>query len=401
MKFAEVKQFLLTGAATLFAASRLVRTPPPARWRHVRLVLTLGLAALVVALDVAVPPGRYGWDYPVPGWWFTGIAAASVVVSLRNPLWAWRGCALLLAVTPMINWLWSDDWLWPWSPGLVVATTAMALVVGQNYRQVVLAWVFLFTVASAWVWSGNYLQFTLMAGAVVGGALVLGNAMRLRRIAEADSAEHHARATKLEERAVIARELHDVVAHHMSVLALRAGSARYRFDGLPSEVVTEFDEMQSTAREGLTEMRRLLGVLRNENGELATAPQPRVEEIADLVDRLRGAGVAVSLEVEGNVRDVPAGVALSAYRIAQEALSNAVRHAPGSTVDVEISATPGELRLVVANGAPTAPVPASDGRTRHGLLGMRERVTALGGAFRAGPDGGGFVVAVTLPLNGG
>lgn len=399
--FAEVRQFLATGVATLFAAKRLVRTPSPQRWRHVRLGITCALAALVVLLDVIVPPGRYGWDYPVPGWWFTATAAGAVLLTLRRPLWSWRVSALLVALTPLINWLWSDEWLLPWSPGLILATVAVLLIVAQNYGQTVLTWVFLFTVAATWPALRGYLPSALMVSAVVGGALVLGNAMRLRRIAEADSAIQRTRASTLEERAVIARELHDVVAHHMSVLALRAGSARYRFADLPPELLGEFDEMQSTAREGLSEMRRLLGVLRNENGELETAPQPRVEEIAELADRLRGAGVEVSLRIEGNVRDVPDGVALSAYRIVQEALSNAVRHAPGSTVDVEISSSPQELRLVVANGAAAEPAPPTDGRAKHGMLGMRERVTALDGAFSAGPDErGGFVVAVTLPLSG-
>jgi signal transduction histidine kinase len=401
VKLAEVRQFFATGVTTLFAANRLIRTPQSPQWRHVRLGLTCGVAALVVLLDVIVPPGRRGWDYPISGWWFTGIAAAAVLLTLVRPLWAWRLSVALVVLEPVINWGWSDEWLWPWSPGLILATTAVLLVVAQHYRQTVLTWVFLYTMLAVWLPHLLDLQYTLMASAIVGGALVLGNAMRLRRIAEADSAEQQTRVATLGERAVIARELHDIVAHHMSVLVLRAGSARYRFADLPPELLTEFTEMQDTAREGLTEMRRLLGVLRNEDGRAETAPQPRVEEIAELVDRLRGVGVAVSLQISGDVRSVPSGVALSAYRIAQEALSNAVRHAPGSTVDVQISADSAELRLTVTNGvAAEAPSPPDD-RAKHGLLGMRERVAALHGVFRAGPgERGGFVVAVTLPLNG-
>lgn len=400
MKLSEVRQFLATGVTTLFAENRLVKTSPSTQWRYVRLGLTCAVAALVVVLDVIVPPGRRGWDYPVSGWWFTGIAAAGVLLTLTHPLWAWRLSVALVVLEPVINRGWNDEWRLPWSPGLILATTAVLLVVAQNYRQTVLTWVFVYTMLA--VWLPHYIdpQYTLMASAIVGGPLVLGNAMRLRRIAEADSAEQQTRVATLGERAVIARELHDIVAHHMSVLALRAGSARYRFADLPPELLTEFAEMQDTAREGLTEMRRLLGVLRNEDGHVETAPQPRVEEIAELVDRLRGAGVAVSLQIDGSVQSAPSGVALSAYRIAQEALSNAVRHAPGSTVDVQILASPTELRLTVANSATTEPAPPADDRTKHGLLGMRERVTALHGAFRAGPDDrGGFVVAVTLPLN--
>ena len=401
MKLSEVRQFLATGVTTLFAANRLVKTPPSAQWRHVRLGFTCAVAAFVVLLDVIVPPGRRGWDYPISGWWFTGIAAAAVLLTLTRPMWAWRLSVALVVLEPVINWSWNDEWLLPWSPGLFLATTVVLLVVAQNYRQTVLAWVFFYTMLAVWLPHYIYWQYTLMASAIVGGALVLGNAMRLRRIAEADSAEQQTRVATLGERAVIARELHDVVAHHMSVLALRAGSARYRFADLPPELLTEFSEMQDTAREGLTEMRRLLGVLRNEDGHVETAPQPRVEEIAELVDRLRGAGVAVSLQISGDVQNVPTGVALSAYRIAQEALSNVLRHAPGSTVDVQISADSAELRLTVTNSAATEPASPPDDRAKHGLLGMRERVAALRGEFRAGPaERGGFVVAVTLPLNG-
>ncbi|GLY47318.1 sensor histidine kinase [Lentzea sp. NBRC 102530] len=400
MVFAEIRQFLVTGLATVFGVGRLERAPSPAPWHHVRVSFTVGAAVLVFILDLVNPPGRYGWDYPVNGWWFTAVAAATVLLTLVRPLWAWRVAVLLLTVTPQINWGWSDDWLWPWSPGLVLASLTVLLTVGQNYRQMVLVWVFAVTTGLVWLLFWGYLPYMLMICAIIGAPLVLGNAMRLRRVADADRAEQRTRADTLEERAVIARELHDVVAHHMSVLALRAGSARYRFTDVPPDLVTEFDEMQSTAREGLTEMRRLLGVLRNSDGVLDTAPQPRVEEIADLVERLRGAGVSISLQTDGDTVHVPDGVALSAYRIVQEALSNAVRHAPGSDVDVRITALAAELRLVVANSAATEPAAPADERPRHGLLGMKERVTALRGTFRAETEGNGFVVAVTLPLNG-
>ncbi|WP_394619884.1 sensor histidine kinase [Lentzea sp. JNUCC 0626] len=400
MKFAEVKQFFVTGLATVFAVGRLERAPAPAPWQHVRVSFTIGAAVLVFVLDLMNPPGRYGWDYPVNGWWFTAAAAATVLLTLTQPLWAWRISVLLLTVTPQINWGWSDDWLWPWSPGLILAAVTVLLTVGQNYRQMVLTWVFVVTTGLVWLLFWGYPPYMLMICAIIGAPLVVGNAVRLRRIADVDRVEQRARADTLEERAVIARELHDVVAHHMSVLALRAGSARYRFTDVPPDLVTEFDEMQSTAREGLTEMRRLLGVLRNSDGVLETAPQPRVEEIAELVERLRGAGVAISLRSDGDTVRVPDGVALSAYRIVQEALSNAVRHAPGSTVDVEITSTPADLRLLITNDMTAGP-PFPDDKARHGLLGMRERVAALGGEFRAEPENGVFVVAVALPLNGG
>ncbi|MEU7479818.1 histidine kinase [Lentzea sp. NPDC042327] len=406
MRGAVVRQFLAAGVFTLFSASRLVRTPASAGWRRLRIVLVLGVASWVVFLNV-VGPAELRFTYSsIPAWWFTGLAVAAVLLTQVHPLWAWRMLAVVMVFEPVVLHDFRSAWGWPWTPGTVLAAAAALLTTAQAYRQTVLVWVFFFSMVVVWAHMWDYRDIFLV-GAIVGGVLVVGNAMRLRRVAEADRNEQsrrreveEVRAATLQERAVIARELHDVVAHHMSVLALRAGSARYRFPGLSAELEGEFAEMQETAREGLTEMRRLLGVLRNENGEAETAPQPRVEQIAELVDRLRSAGVAVTVRFDGDVSGVPGGVALSAYRIAQEALSNAVRHAPGSIVDVRVTAG-ADLRVVVRNSAAAEPGPPTDDRAKHGLLGMRERVATLRGTIVAGPgERGGFVVAVTLPLTG-
>ncbi|MEV6239705.1 histidine kinase [Lentzea sp. NPDC051838] len=402
-----MRSFFSAGVSTFFRANRLVRTPQSTKWRFLRLVSTLGAALVVVALNSDPGPLPPTVAYAsIPALLLTGFSAVVVLLTLVHPLWAWRSAAVLLVLSPMVLRGLADAWGWPWMPGTMLGGAVVLLVVAQGYRQAVLVWVFAGSLVALWLPHLLTFEKFFLLSAVAGGVLVLGNAMRLRRIAEAERVdqrrrleEEETRATTLEERAVIARELHDVVAHHMSVLALRAGSARYRFS-LPPELEVEFAEMQETAREGLSEMRRLLGVLRNSDGEVETAPQPRVEQIAELVERLRGAGVVVSLEISGDVAGVPSGVALSAYRIAQEALSNAVRHAPGSTVDVRISVSAEELRLVVTNSPAESPPP--DDRPKHGLLGMRERVATLRGTLLAGPgEMGGFVVAVTLPLNGG
>jgi signal transduction histidine kinase len=395
-----VRQFFATGGSTLYSSDRLVSTPASPEWRRIRLVLTWGVALWVVFLNIVGPPDLRLSHSSIPALWFTALTVASVLLTLVHPLWAWRSTVALMLLSPLVIRGIRSEWGWPWTPGSVLGAAAVLLVVAQTYRQAVLAWVFICSMVVVWLHLSDYRDVFLVS-AIVGGVLVLGNAMRLRRIAEADRNEQQARATTLAERAVIARELHDVVAHHMSVLALRAGSARYRFTDLSPELLTEFTEMQDTAREGLTEMRRMLGLLRNENGRAETAPQPRVEEIAELVDRLRGAGVTVSLQIDGNVQNVPSGVALSAYRIVQEALSNAVRHAPGSIVDVRIAVGSEELRLLVDNTESAEPPPPPDDRPKHGLLGMRERVAALHGTVRAGPgERGGFAVTVTLPLKG-
>ncbi|MBM7814692.1 signal transduction histidine kinase [Saccharothrix algeriensis] len=374
-------------------------------WQRVRLAVIAGMAAWVVFLNVVPPKMTPGATVPAT-WLLTAVTVLPVLLCLTRPLWAWRVAAVLIAGMPLVHEGLADLWGWPWTAGLFLSTATVLYVVAENHCQAVLVWVFLFTVACAWAHLEDWRDLFLL-GAITAGLLLLGSTRRLRRIAEADREEQQrrrvveeVRAATLEERALIARELHDVVAHHMSVLALRADSARYRFPHLSEELREEFAAMQDTARAGMTEMRRLLGVLRNADGRAETAPQPGVGQIAELVERLRHAGVAVSLHVD--VGAVPDGVALSAYRIVQEALSNAVRHAAGAEVDVRLDADAESLRLIVANTAGTGAAPGvKTERARHGLLGMRERVAALGGAFRAGTsERGGFTVEVTLPLDG-
>jgi signal transduction histidine kinase len=161
-------------------------------------------------------------------------------------------------------------------------------------------------------------------------------------------------------------------------------------------------ETSAIAREALTEMRRLLGVLRGADGDAERAPQPGMDRLEGLVAAVRGAGLAVDLRVVGDQRPLPSGVELSAYRIMQEALSNTLRHAPGARAAVEVRYEPGRLWLRVRNDPPPAggdrPPPAAPG---HGIVGMRERATMLGGTLAAGPTGdGGYLVEATLPLEG-
>jgi signal transduction histidine kinase len=203
----------------------------------------------------------------------------------------------------------------------------------------------------------------------------------------------------LEERSRIARELHDVVAHHMSLIAVRAETAPYRLDGLPEPVAEEFGALSELARAALADMRRLLGVLRQDQ-PAALAPQPRLAELPELVAATRRAGMPVELTVAAGLGEVPAGVGLCAYRIVQESLSNASQHAPGAAVTVTVGQADGAVRLRVANGPGQPPGPG-DGEHRpgHGLIGMRERVALLGGSLSAGPaPGGGFVVSAVLPV---
>jgi signal transduction histidine kinase len=235
-------------------------------------------------------------------------------------------------------------------------------------------------------------------------ALALGDLQRLRgqAIAERDESREQAadslrHRVAMEERARIARELHDVVAHHVSKIAVQAETTRLTTPDLPDQGKEGLEDIATTARDALAEMRRLLGVLREDaGGSVELAPQPGLERLEELVDDARGSGTPVRLTLAGMVRPVPPGVDLSAFRIVQEALTNARRHAPGASVDVELRYEPDVLRLRVRDDGPG---PANGGTDGHGLSGMRERAGLVGGTVRTGvaPEGG-FLLEAELPI---
>ena len=245
---------------------------------------------------------------------------------------------------------------------------------------------------------------TVLLAALAPAAAWAGIAHRARSEAsEHDSArqviadtlfDHTARR----ERARIARELHDVVAHHISVIAVQAETARLTTPGLPAAGAQRLSAIGDTARAGLTEMRRLLGVLREDTGgPVERQPQPGLGQLNDLLDEARDASRAgTRLIVHGLPATLDPGVELAAYRIVQEALTNARRHAPGSAVDVELHYTDDALRMRIRDNGPGPPAAAP--LAGHGLPGMRERAAAVGGQLRTGPAaGGGFLVNAVLP----
>ncbi|MEU6713080.1 sensor histidine kinase [Nonomuraea sp. NPDC046802] len=247
--------------------------------------------------------------------------------------------------------------------------------------------------------------FVLLLACLAPVAALAGIARRSRGQAVADTAarqviadsllEHTARG----ERARIARELHDVVAHHISMVAVQAETARLAVPGMPEAGAQRLLAIGDTARAALTEMRRLLGVLREDADEAAATwrPQPglRLHELNELLDESRAAsGTSTRLTLRGAPVELDPGVELAAYRIIQEALTNARRHAPGAAVDVELDYTGDDLRVLVRDNGPGPP---TDGGG-HGLSGMRERAAAVGGELRTGPaTGGGFRVEARLP----
>ena len=247
--------------------------------------------------------------------------------------------------------------------------------------------------------------FAVVLLVLVVAALALGDARRLRAqaIAERDSSRQAMLAARrdqaaLAERARIARDLHDVVAHHVSMIAIQADTARLATPGLPEQGRERLAAIGATARDTMTELRSLLGVLRSDGEEQAgRSPQPGLEQLGELVAGARAAGTPVRLTVAGPLGPLPPGVELAAYRIVQEALTNARRHAPGAEVEVELRRTDGALHLRVRDHGP-GPAGAGPGAVGHGLLGMRERAAMVGGSLRAGgADGGGFLVEAELP----
>ena len=260
---------------------------------------------------------------------------------------------------------------------------------------------------------GRFQAPTVVSNALlIAAAWLLGHFVGVRRLsvlqleertAELEQArEELARRAVVEERLRLARELHDVVAHAMSVIAVQSGVGAHVADSRPEEVGKALGAIEATSRAALTELRRLLGVLRQDSEPQASlTPVPGLANLDSLLAEVGKAGLAVRLRVEGTPSPLPAGVDLSAYRIVQEALTNAVKHAGPVHAQVTIGYRDQEVTVEVTDDGRGAVPPASDGRmgTGHGLIGMRERVVAFNGELEAGPrPGGGFRVAARLPL---
>ena len=221
--------------------------------------------------------------------------------------------------------------------------------------------------------------------------------------------ELRARWAVAEERGRIARELHDVVAHSVSVMVVQAGAARRSVAGNPDQATTALTQIEATGRQALAEMRRLLGLLRDgQDGTAALTPQPSLAHLDSLLAAAREAGLPVELAVEGEPRQLPAGIDLSAYRIVQEALTNSLKHAGPAQATVRVRYGRKALEVQVWDDGRGAPREAADPNGRaegdgHGLIGMRERVALFGGSLEVGTrrPGRGFLVAARLPLDGG
>ncbi|GAA3305188.1 sensor histidine kinase [Dactylosporangium vinaceum] len=327
------------------------------------------------------------------------LIAVPIGIVATRPLLAWRIAFFAAIYTSLVLKI-VQGTPWPFQPVQIMSYPVILFVVAVRHRRevVVAAGLSAFLLILAYVNPGNVAGLFLLVLAV----LVIGDQIRRRREVQRELAEEaertelaQARRAIAEERNRIAREMHDIVAHHMSLIAVRAETAVYRIEGVPPAVAEELQAIAGTSREALTEMRRLLGVLRDDSVPL-TEPQPTLEELSGLIREARAAGVQIEYSPAPGI-EVPPGVGLAAYRIVQEALSNARRHAAGAPVAIVIFRDQAELRVFVRNEPTGRPlVPEGKG---HGLIGMHERATAIGGTLRAAPAAdGGYEVVATLPL---
>lgn len=345
---------------------------------------------------------------PIPAWWLSLAATVVGAVAVHGKLGGPAG-----------------GFTWPWTPAGIIAHLLVLLLLTLRVRTRVAMEALALTVLATYVlqglWGGpDYTPTGVIAVILSGIVVLLGAALRGRREARAQlveqtslTAEERARRTVLEERSRIARELHDVVAHHMSVISIQAQVAPHLVENPSDELKENLEGIRENALEALTELRRVLGVLRSEHpdtpdpvgapgtdtGTAPHTPQPTLDRLDALVENTRAAGLTVRVEVRGTRGQLPQGVELSAYRIVQEALSNVLRHAPGATATVRLVHHRHGVDVRVTNSPPTGRVPPSRG-AGHGLLGMRERSAMLGGTLRAGPaPDGGFEVAAYLPTS--
>lgn len=419
------RQALDAVAAALVTAE----SEPPAAMRFLRVVTLPSRGAVEVPLAVLVDlvfalvlfamtasllqPVNTAAGTPYSGEFTLLLAAlcsAPVLVRSRWPLGAWRAAtlALLLAAVPLQTLL--GDAITPGGAAMY-ALCLYTVATRSDRRTTIGVWtvsVVAVVVAHTLVDAGRAATIPLSAAAI-GIPLLWGQSVRERRQARTEIAEQRRRTEEeraaravLEERSRIARELHDVVAHHMSVIAVQAEAAPLRSPDAPEEVRDDLASIRTTALQAMTEMRRVLGVLRQDE-DAESEPQPGLDHVPELLANARTAGLDVELTSNLEGVQVPSGVGVSLYRILQESLSNALRHAPGAAVSVDIRAAdaPPRVEVRIENAAPTAPpLPRRDDGGGHGLVGMRERAAMLGGELTAGPTpGGGFAVAATLPLD--
>ncbi|MFJ4850527.1 MULTISPECIES: sensor histidine kinase [unclassified Streptomyces] len=385
------------------------------------------LADVALAVAFTAASMLLGHERPPPDWQRLDAAGYALTALVNLPVAARRRFPVGVAVFVCAAWaVFVAAGYWP-----VVNSLAplMALYGVATVRPVRVALGCAALTGGVWVYAGLTAAQSSMA-TVVAQAVVFPlvmcwfghsarvSAQRADRLGEVTERLRSERqdAAKLavaEEQARIARELHDVVAHHMSVISVQAGMASYVFASEPESARKALDTISDTTREALQEMRRMLKVLRAgpgepEGGAPSYDPMPSVTRMGEMIERVRAAGLAVELRIEGTPRPVAPGVGLCAYRVVQEALTNVLKHAPHARARVLVAYEPHRLRVAVTDDGAGAGPGEAPGRSDpatipqgagHGLIGMRERARLYGGTVDIGPLGDGFEVRLTLPTS--
>jgi len=377
-----------------------------------RVMLSIVGLGLAVYLD-----GRQLHVFGLP--WAAAVLIALALLApallvFRAPLVVWQVMAVGLFGTELLFGVFVgpgyNDVAWPWPVVGMAAFGGVLFVVGSRHDRTTAVVVGLVTVVAvlvpAIVVAGTSAFTVAILCFLTVALLAWGDSVRVRQAAQRELAEEterrrsdRQRGAVLAERARIARELHDVVAHHISMIAVQAQAAPHRVGDLPPAAALTFEHIRTASREALTELRRVLGLLREDDTAADPEPQPSLGDLPDLVEGARRAGITTTLSMPGPAPELDAGVAVSVYRVVQEALSNAARHAPGSTVAVSVRLDMDRLTVRVSDSGATATAPAAPPGSGLGLVGMRERVRMLGGTLSVGQGaGGGFEVLATFPV---
>ena len=367
------------------------------------------LAAAVAVLEVVL--GRNSADAPRTTLWFTVPAVACAVLPLlarrRFPVSAPAALWVFVAALSLV-----DGRLVVFAKGVFLAGLASAFLLGHLHdalqQRIGLA-VVLGSVATVVYEDPAHTKGELVFIPLLFAlAWLVGLALR-ERVEQTEAAEARAalaererelaaRVAVAEERARIARELHDIVAHAVSVMVLQVGAVRHRLPGTLGQDRDALEDVEQAGRTALAEMRRLLGAMRNGDDDLELTPQPGLNSLQPLLDEIRRSGLPVELHIEGNPVPLPRAIDLSAYRIVQEGLTNALKHSQATRADVHVRYQPTEIEIEVQDDG-RGPSP-TDGRG-HGLIGIHERVTLYGGQMSAGAaDGRGSMLTAHLPLAG-
>nr|WP_308197015.1 histidine kinase [Rhodococcus sp. CH91] len=376
-------------------------------WGRGRWSIVIAVAVTLMLYAVAWPTLRLTHDISPPVLpLISGAAVLPFALVFIRPALGWAISAatalfVALAYDPV------EGYGYPWQVVhiLVMLTLLFAVAVHEEIRIVLVVWVATTLLFAAFVPGRDGWGWGIGIGAlVVFGLLVRWLLLSRRQLAREEEASEHERARRaiLEEKARIARDLHDIVAHHMSMIVVQAQSAPYRLPGVDDEVRAEFDALGSAAREALNEVRTLLGVLRSDGQLPEHEPQPGLHSIEDLFDSARRAGMLLETEATGAPDRVSEAVGLTVYRILQESLANSARHAPGAPVRARLAWEPGAVTVEVINGPAAVGPPTIGHQDRsggNGIRGMAERAAVVGGQLTAHPrQGGGFEVRAVLPV---